>query len=375
MPELLNRDELESDFAKKFGRAARRHMFEFRELLGDPPDITNVPEDFFTMCRRENEHDLYLILFLIFSASAEQHGWTGPDMRLAAFGFANERAKEVADAWDASTRRMFGEKLDRAREQAKKPAIDIPGHREENRFIETPGQIPQEQVDEILDSLYGPKRVHQWVVDETTRARHEGAESAIESTVGLSDEDVWVTEDDSSVCPTCRPLNDKPRSYWSRFFPEGPPTPHSFCRCYIRYHAALELVGASKSFNPDEPRDSRGRWTDGDAGINPFLQNNPIVNAMRRIESGADNGALVSIRELRKESGLDESTFDSLMSALSKLGVISLHTHDYPSSLTDKERAELLVLPGDGGMSWNGNLYFVGAAIRQSGPHKKGLPC
>lgn len=241
MPELTNREELEADFAKRFGKVARRHMHEFREWLGDPPNINNVPEEFWAMCEHEMQRDNYILLLLIFSTSAIQHGWDGAEMRLAAAGFAKERSGKVAENWIESTRRMFGEKLDKARkDNQEKPSSGIADHMEASRTLEP----TREQVDDILDDLYGAKRIHVWAVDETTRARHAGSEEAIENTVGLSEEDIWRTEDDSSVCPICRPLDGKPRSYWARFFPEGPPDPHARCRCFIEYSnvPAEELV-------------------------------------------------------------------------------------------------------------------------------------
>ncbi len=379
MPELPNRDDLEADFAKAFGRVARMHMHEFREALGDPPDLENVPEEFWVQMQKETEDDAWLIILLIWTASAEFHGWHGPDMRLTGYGYAVNRGREFSERWVESTRSRMQKEFDKLN----KPPVEstVIDARETNRFLPTKPPAPtREEIDDILDDVFSPKRVVQWVEDETTRARHWGGESAIEETVGLSPEDLWINDEHSNVCPICKPLNETPRSYWGRFFPDGPPSPHSRCMCWVLY-ANVEgpaLVGA-KSYSPNEPRDSHGRWTDSGSSseipesTRQFLNNNPVVNAMRRLEHGANNGALVPIRELRKEAGLDESTFESLMAALSQMGVISLHTHDHPSSLTDKERGELLVLPGDGRMSWRGNNYFVGAAIRQNGPHKKSL--
>lgn len=83
-----------------------------------------------------------------------------------------------------------------------------------------------------------------------------------------------------------------------------------------------------------------------------------LIKLMHQIESGARRGALVTSRDLRRAAGLPKEKFDQEMLELSKQGKVSLHKHDFPQSLSQSERDEMVT---DG----NGH-YFVGAAIRQS---------
>ncbi|MSR58518.1 MAG: hypothetical protein EXS05_12830 [Planctomycetaceae bacterium] len=83
-----------------------------------------------------------------------------------------------------------------------------------------------------------------------------------------------------------------------------------------------------------------------------------LIALMRRIEPGADRGALVGSRELRRVAKLEKTRFDRAALELARDGRLSLHRHDYPASLTAAERDEL-VTDGDG-------TYYIGMAIRQS---------
>jgi hypothetical protein len=84
-----------------------------------------------------------------------------------------------------------------------------------------------------------------------------------------------------------------------------------------------------------------------------------LISLMKRLEPGAERGALVGARDLRRAARLDKAHFDSAVLELSRRGRVSLHRHDYPASLTPEERDEL-VTDGAG-------TYYVGLALRQSG--------
>jgi hypothetical protein len=83
-----------------------------------------------------------------------------------------------------------------------------------------------------------------------------------------------------------------------------------------------------------------------------------LISVMKQIEPGAANGALVGARDLRRAVKLDKGEFDRMVLDLSRHGRLSLHRHDYPSSLSPQERDELVT---DGSGS-----YFVGIALRQN---------
>ena len=81
-----------------------------------------------------------------------------------------------------------------------------------------------------------------------------------------------------------------------------------------------------------------------------------LVGVMKRIEPGAERGALVGARELRRAVRLPKPDFDHAVLELARQGQLSLHRHDYATSLTPQERDEL-VTDGDG-------TFYVGMALR-----------
>lgn len=92
------------------------------------------------------------------------------------------------------------------------------------------------------------------------------------------------------------------------------------------------------------------------------LPHNPterdLIRLMQRIDFRAARGALIPIRDIRRSAGLPKIALDWLIVSASRKGLISLHRHDWPSSLTQAQRDEMI--PSADG------LYFIGAAIRQS---------
>ena len=268
MSELPNRDELEARFAKRFGLVARRHMHEFRDLLGDPPDLDSVPESFWKKMQDETERETFAILLLIWSDSAEYHGWTGHDMSIAAMGWAATRAEDLGKYWVDSTKdrlekgfqklrnpqgRQTGTDettVDNARETNSKlpsslqPSRQRPsgGTTEESGRLNPyePSEHPnidRDDLRDLLDKTFGPKRVAKVAVNETTAARGSGGEAAIHANGNESDDDLWINPDDSRTCEICHPLVFKKRPEWSRVAPDGPPPPESecWCRCWIKY--------------------------------------------------------------------------------------------------------------------------------------------
>ena len=238
MPELTNRDELEARFARKLSKLSARHRRELLDLIGDPPDISRVPESFWDRVQKETEEEALAVMLVIFFTSSEQHGWTGEDAQVAAEGFAAERSSEFAKLWVKTGRdklNTLGEKW----EELSQP--DEPIGDESEEISSPPPPKPFQFKNDTLE-IFGPERVAFAAENETTIARHAGSEAAIDETVGLSDEDIWLAE--PGACVICKPLNGKPRTYWERFFPDGPPSPHPGCRCNIEYANAGGLVGA-----------------------------------------------------------------------------------------------------------------------------------
>lgn len=246
MAELPTRDRLEEEFARKFGKVARRHMREFRDLLGRPPDIANVPEEFWRMVQKESEQSSYLLLLTIFTAAAAYHGWQNKDSRLAAFGWALLQAQAFGMQWAESTRDRLEKGIAKILQEADGRTIvdGIAIDRVIDRVIDdrmpppvvTPTKEVSDAIDDLLEKTFGPERVEVNSIDEVTRGQFAGSEAAVEATEGLGEFDKWRTQKDQKVCPTCSPNDGVNRENWPPKFAEGPPI-HPRCRCWIQYES------------------------------------------------------------------------------------------------------------------------------------------
>ena len=79
-----------------------------------------------------------------------------------------------------------------------------------------------------------------------------------------------------------------------------------------------------------------------------------ITRAMLACDVRAERGALVLPSELRTATGLAKDSFDGLCLYLASRGILSLHRHDFVSSLSAAEREELI------------DDLYCGVALRQS---------
>lgn len=82
-----------------------------------------------------------------------------------------------------------------------------------------------------------------------------------------------------------------------------------------------------------------------------------FTRIMAAIEPRAINGALIGLRDIRKQAGMSRYAFDAMVMAFSREGWLALHRHDYPASLTSVELEQLVK---------SGDSYFVGCAIREN---------
>jgi len=213
--EVANRNELEASFARRFQRLSGRHRRELKELMGSPPDLNKVTQDFWDRVKRETEEVLLIILLLIFVTSATQHGMARKDAQSTGLKWSARRSAKVSTGY-------------------------VKHSREELARIGGGWEFPSARsAEEDLKRIFGPERSGRVAATETTDAATSGSEAGVKATVGFSEDDTWFTRSDGKVCEICQPLHNKPRSVWSRKFPDGPGADvHPDCRCWIQY--ALE---------------------------------------------------------------------------------------------------------------------------------------
>lgn len=215
MSELQDRLEQEDAFKFAYLTVNGKLRRQLNALLGDPPDPSNVPPEFWDYAERLQRDESLKWLILIFWRAAIEHGMDQFAARDAAEQWARGRAPLIFRAASTYSQELFGKIRD-------KPAA------------------------EVVDQIFGDTRADRMVITQTTDAALAGAVFAGEP----SPDDLWVTQVDEMVCPYCRPLHLRPRSEWLRVYYEiilpafpaaqsyGPPgdrAPHVNCRCYRLY--------------------------------------------------------------------------------------------------------------------------------------------
>ncbi len=212
MAELPDRMKLEAKIGVVLSRLGSRQRKELEQLLGNPPNIDNVTESWWTDKQAELAAVLLLLLSTVYYKSARLHGLDVEAAREASQKWASKQSTDLASDFTKNSRDIL-----------KTDARDWTGE-----------ELTKKAIRETTLKMLGPKRMANVAVTETTRAQTEGGETAIDETVGLSPKDVWVTERDAKVCKYCKPFSGTVRRYWERYYPDGPPL-HVNCRCYLSY--------------------------------------------------------------------------------------------------------------------------------------------
>ena len=100
MARLENKEKANADFQRLYKRALVRHKAELVRLLGRPPNLANVPQDFWEKIREEMAATTTTMALLLFMAAATQRHEVAPGMDLThadplAFEFAQQRGQSV----------------------------------------------------------------------------------------------------------------------------------------------------------------------------------------------------------------------------------------------------------------------------------------
>lgn len=241
MSDLIDRLNVEKEFAQRIAKLSAKHRKELEELLGDPPRIENVPDEFWQKVEQEERDELVLILTLIYALSAMQHGLSFSRAEMLARSWAGSEAVFVSSDGVRNRRSSLtatSRKWDERRAGVRKFDIKTVGPQvgDIGKYVAALDgeRIGTKEVRRETLKHFGPVRPERIAITQTTRAATRGGSAAIGETVGFSEEDIWVTAKDDLVCPICMPMDKKPRSIWSRYFPNGPDA-HERCRCWIQY--------------------------------------------------------------------------------------------------------------------------------------------
>jgi len=214
--DVINRDELERKLARVVGRDLRLELQKLLNYLGDPPQLENVPRDYWQNGWRDIQRDVEPVLLDIYLSQAEAM------MNDVGIGVEWDMINSNASQW--------------AKQNTKQMLMDLFGKRYAHlnevipRFYNEGWNLGQLQAD--LEKWYSPVRAEMIAVTETTRAAVEGERAMVaelEKTTGRRMVPVWMTNKDERVCPICGPKHGKEITD-GRF-----PPAHPRCRCWTNH--------------------------------------------------------------------------------------------------------------------------------------------
>ena len=235
MAGLKDRDEIAAPLRKKIEALNKRQAAEFRRLLGSPPDPGNVPQSFWNGVQKENEEALLALLLLLFLTSYDAHRTWGkmekpkddaPRDKIAE-QWTKARAADVAAGINKRSIEML-DNAGRGWSAKTKQGVDV----------------PKDEIDQIVDSIFGEGRVDTIVRTEGQQAVVEGGDAGV--THGSKESGIKVTRYWGHVgrrppnhsnalinpCPVCSPREGLPQSRWRGLWPGQC---HPGCDCFVVY--------------------------------------------------------------------------------------------------------------------------------------------
>ena len=228
MADIPGRDKLEKQLARKLGGLNRRQLGRLLELMGDPPNLDNVPLAFWDEAGKELAQVVTPFSERVYLEAAQRMIAEAP------IGVDWSLVNEAASNWS----RDYSFRLVKDINETSRRAT---GQAASNYFDQgwTMGDLRRK-----LGSIYSPVRAEMIAVTEVTRAAAEGERGVAGElrNQGIDMVEVWQTNNDELVCPICGPRHGrKIGTNWNRS--DGPPA-HPRCRCWINHEFEKVLINA-----------------------------------------------------------------------------------------------------------------------------------
>lgn len=216
MPDIPNRSSLEADLARRFSKLSSTHRKQLLDLLGDPPNIGNVPQSFWEGVVSELNGSLVPFLAEVYMDSAER---LVSDLPIGVdWGLVNQHAVVWAREYSYGLVRGITTTTQRAVQDAM------------SSFF-AQGQT-RADLEATLTRIFGPVRASAIAVTEVTRAATQGERSIAQeiADMGIDMTPIFQTSQDELVCPICGPMQGKVIES-----EEDYPPLHPNCRCWTNH--------------------------------------------------------------------------------------------------------------------------------------------
>lgn len=216
---MPTRQQLERGFAKRLGTLSAKHKKQLMKLLGDPPDIANVPEEFWARVERETEQETAVALLAIMLSTGTS--------------FAASRKKKITPTERLALRQRFEQA---AKERARKLSGGVINNAKRRLTVasaswadRTSRGLDLVDVDQRTTSIFGPKRAATIARTETTGAKFDGEETVAREIIGDEMVAAWVLGP-CRHCEFCPLIAGTGREFWSQFVSKPPAHVHCCCR-------------------------------------------------------------------------------------------------------------------------------------------------
>ena len=215
MPDISDRDEKEKAYARLMAKLLKAYGGRLLEKLGDPPDLANLPADFWDEEAKTLVKALSPFGEKVYLDAAKEL------MKQAAieadWDVINENAVNWSKDYTFDLVRGINETTLTATQRA------IGDYFEQGMTI---GDL-----EEQLSPMFGPVRAEMIAVTEVTRAASQGEQAVAKEVAkaGIDMTPIWQTNNDELVCELCGPKHDK--TITDGMFPPE----HPRCRCWVNY--------------------------------------------------------------------------------------------------------------------------------------------
>lgn len=227
MADVVNRDTLEALLARTIAKDLRGELSKLMDLLGDPPNIYNVPIEFWNNSGHAMQATIEPILRDVYLQQAETQ------LSELSIGVDWALINENAVTWTSQYTFDLVRGINETSQRLLRNSIDA--------YFRNPTTIGDLQ--RSLSGVFSPMRAEMIAVTEVTRAAAEGEQRVVNQIIAdnpdMESIDIWLTNRDDITCPICAPRHNQPRgSNWT----ENPPA-HPRCRCWLRHDFRLRKNG------------------------------------------------------------------------------------------------------------------------------------